>query len=200
MAGTWRTSLVALALATAIFAAASDAQQTRPSPGSREVTLPVILSIEDVRAPTRADLEVLLAATRGPIGQVAIRALGRLERRDVITDLLPFLAAPTTRAAAATALGLALRGPALDGVPHGQQERAVLEALIAAGDMELSVSQPASLASITRTLGRLPVEDVDSFKTVETFLRGVLERRFPAMEDAPHDVLITGFPQVGTLV
>lgn len=186
MAATWKSVSAAVALAVAIFAAASSAQQNRPSSGSREVTLPVILSIEDDRASTRSDLDVLLTATRGPSGQSAIRALGRLERRDVITDLLPFLAAPATRGTAATAVGLALRGPALDGVPHGQQEAAVREALVAAGDLEMPLPQPAALTSITRALGRLPVEDVDSFKSVETFLRKVLEKPFPAVQDTPH--------------
>ena len=199
MAGTWRSASVALALATSVCATVFDAQQNAPSSGSREGTLPVILSIEDDRASTRSDLDALLAATRGPTGQVALRALGRLERRDVITDLLPFLAAPTTRGTAATALGLALRGPALDGVPHGQQEGVVLEALIAAGNMELSASQPAALAPITRALGRLPVEDVDSFKRVETFLRGVLEKPFPASADAPHITAARGLESLARL-
>jgi cyclophilin family peptidyl-prolyl cis-trans isomerase/HEAT repeat protein len=190
---------VAVALAAGVCAVSFGAQTSRPSTGSREATLPVILSIEGSRAPTRSDLDVLLAATRGSSGQSAIRALGRLERRDVITDLLPFLAAPATRAAAATAVGLALRGPALDGVPHGQQEGVVLEALIAAGDMELSLSQPAALAPVARALGRLAVEDVDSFKRVEAFLRSVLERRFPSASDAPHITAARGLESLARL-
>ena len=162
------------------------AQQSRQTSGAREVPLPVILSIEDDRASTRADLDVLLAAMRGPLAGRAIQALGRLERRDVITDLLPYLSGETTRAAAATAVGLALRGPELDGVLHGQQERAVLDALLAAGDLDMAVLEPAALTSITRALGRLPYEDVDSFKAAETFLRKVLEKPFPRLADAPH--------------
>ena len=110
----------------------------------------------------------------------AIQALGRLERRDVITDLLPYLAAKTTRGVTATALGLSIRGPALDGVPHGQQERAVLDALLAAGDLELALPDASALTPITRALGRLPFEEVELFKSAETFLRKVLERPFPA--------------------
>ena len=80
-------------LAIGVCAAVAHAQQARPRAGAREVALPVILSIEDDRASTRADLDVLLGALRGQLAPVATRALGRLERRDVITDLLPFLAA-----------------------------------------------------------------------------------------------------------
>lgn len=184
--GAWRKGGVALALVTGFCAAAAYAQQSRQTSGAPEVPLPVILSIEDDRASTRADLDVLLAAMRGPLGGRAIQSLGRLERRDVITDLLPYLSAATTRAAAATAVGLALRGPALDGVPHGQQERAVLEALLVAGDLDMALVEPTALTAITRALGRLPYEDVESFKSAETFLRKVLEKPFPRLADAPH--------------
>ena len=117
---------------------------------------------------------MLLGALRGPLADSAIRALGRLERRDVITDLLPYLAPNNTRATTALALGLALRGPALDGVPHGQQEGAVREALLAAGETQLHATAPLALFGLdhfSRTLGRLPIEDVESFRAVETFLR-----------------------------
>ena len=185
-AGAGRKGWVALALVTGFSAAAAYAQQSRQTSGAREVPLPVILSIEDDRASTRADLDVLLTAMRGRFGARAIQALGRLERRDVITDLLPYLSAVATRAAAATAVGLALRGPALDGVPHGQQERAVLEALLAAGDLDMAVVDPTALTPITRALGRLPFDEVESFKSAETFLRKVLEKPFPRLDDAPH--------------
>ena len=97
MAGAWRKGWVAVALFIGVCAAAAHAQQRPPASGAREVTLPVILSIEDDRASTRADLDVLLGALRGQLAPVATRTLGRLERRDVITDLLPFLAAKETR-------------------------------------------------------------------------------------------------------
>ena len=178
--------LLTLALAAGSCAAAVYAQQGRSAAGSREVTLPVILSIEDDRAATRADLDVLLSALRGPLAGRAIQALGRLERRDVITDLLPYLAGKATREVTAIALGLSLRGPALDGVPHGQQERAVLDALLAAGDLELAVPDASALTPITRAVGRLPYEEAESFRSAEIFLRKVLERPFPGLSDEPH--------------
>ncbi len=186
MAGSSRKASVALTLVTGACVAAVYAQQVRPQSGSREATLPVILSIEDDRASTQGDLQVLLGALRGPLADTAIRSLGRLERRDVITDLLPYLATNHTRATTALALGLALRGPALDGVPHGQQERAVREALLAAGETQLYATAPLGLDHFSRTLGRLPIEDVESFKAVETFLRKILEKPFPQVQDAPH--------------
>ena len=42
------------------------------------------------------------------------------------------------------------------------------------------------LDHFSRTLGRLPIEDVESFRAVETFLRKILEKPFPQVQDAPH--------------
>lgn len=181
--GVARASALAL---LAFCGAGLYAQQKQPSAPSREVTLTTVLAIEDNRAATRADLDLLLSAARGRSGDAALRALGRLQRRDVIPDLLPYVAGASTRATAALAAGLALRGPALDGVPDGQHESAVLGALVTAGDLDLASTDPVALTSISRSLGHLPYVDIDSFKTAETFLRKVLERPFPKLFDAPH--------------
>jgi peptidyl-prolyl cis-trans isomerase B (cyclophilin B) len=164
----------------------ASARQRRAASDSQEVTLQTILAIEDDRASTRADLDVLLRALRGPLATRSITALGRLQRRDVITDLLPYLAQANTRGAAATALGLSLRGAPLDAIPHGQQERVVLDALMAAGDQELALPVPLALGAISRTLGRLPYEDPGSVRSAERFLRRVLEQPFPPLGDRPH--------------
>ena len=199
MARTRRRTCATLALIAGAGAAAVYAQQSRAPSPSRDVTLPVILAIEDDRASTRADLDVLLGALRGPLADVAMRTLGRLERRDLITDLLPSLASDDRRGAAAAAVGLALRGPALDGVPHGQQERAVLEALLTAGDLELARVVPVALSPLTRTLGRLPFQDVESFRSAETFLRKVLEKPFPQLQDVPHADAARGLESLARL-
>ena len=50
-----------------------------------------------------------------------------------------------------------------------------------------STPQPLfGLDHFSRTFGRLPIEDVESFRAVETFLRRVLEKPFPQLQDAPH--------------
>ena len=72
--GVRRGASLALALVIGSCAAAVFAQQGRSAAGSRDVTLPVILSIEDDRASTPADLDVLLSALRGPLAGRAIQA------------------------------------------------------------------------------------------------------------------------------
>jgi cyclophilin family peptidyl-prolyl cis-trans isomerase/HEAT repeat protein len=165
---------------------------TRPAAqqSGRAITLPVILAIEDARAPTSADLGVLLeAARRGAHRNAAIRALGRLERRDVITNLLPYLSSDSTRIETANALVQALRGAPLPGVPHGQQEQAILDGLLAAAAAEMARKDPPipiGLAPIARSIGRMPFERPEQVRAAEALLRRVLETPFPAMEDEPH--------------
>ncbi len=180
-----RVLFLALASVVCVGLTGASAQNGRTG-GQGRISLLTIARIEDRRAPTRGDLDVLISALRGPLADRAALALGRLQRRDVIRDLLPLLSSDDTRASAATALALALRGPALDGVPHGQQEQAVLSALVAAGDSQLRTPRPKGLSAIAMALGRLPHEDVDSFTSAEIFLRRVLEQPFPLLDDAPH--------------
>jgi cyclophilin family peptidyl-prolyl cis-trans isomerase len=168
--------------------AAQPRRPPRPSTGPQSLTLPVILAIEDARAPTESDLAILLEAARTDSGQppaqggvqiAAIRALGRLERRDVISDLLPLLQSEATRGEAANALAQALRGARLESVPAGQQEQLVFDALLAAGTVELSAKAPYGLSAVARSIGRLPFSSPTQVKTAEAFLRRVLETSFP---------------------
>jgi len=171
-----------VALAAGVYVSGPLARQA----GSKTVPVSTILAIEDSRAATRADLDVLLSATRGSTRDAAIQALGRLQRRDVIPDLLPLLASEATRSPAATAIALGLRGAPIDGVSGAQQDQQAQSALIAAGEMDLGVTEPRSLMALARAVGRLQYQDVASFKTAEAFLRRVLEKPFPLIEDEPH--------------
>ena len=151
-----RLGRVAIALASA--SAPRRAQRSRPpSSGRAKSTLPAILAIEDDRASTRADLDVLLGAPRGPLADVAIRALGRLERRDVITDLLPLLAANDTRRDS--------RHGARPGAPRPRPRRRSARPAGAGRSrsrcsppaiLELHAADPIGLDQIARALGRLP--------------------------------------------
>jgi cyclophilin family peptidyl-prolyl cis-trans isomerase/HEAT repeat protein len=147
------------------------------------------MAVEDARAPTSEDVRALYEIARGEnesLRRAAIRALGRLERRDLITDLLPLVSAEATRADAADALAQSLRGEPLEKVPAGQQEQAVLDALLAVGAAEFTRKKPDALGAISRSLGRLPYDRPDQVRTAETFLRRVLDTPFPSVDDEPH--------------
>ena len=148
-----------------------------PSPQpvrAAEPGLAAVLAVEDARAPLPEDLHVLLTTARSSnlaIQRAAIRALGRLERRDVITDLLPYLQARDAAVGdeAATALAMALHGPSLTGVPADRQAQAVLDALISAPRRDAAA----------RALGRLPYTTADQFRQAERQLRSGLTQRVP---------------------
>ena len=74
----------------------------------------------------------------------------------------------------------------LDGAIGAQRINRQHSALIAAGEMDLGVTEPRSLIALARAVGRLQYQDVASFKAAEAFLRRVLEKPFPLIEDEPH--------------
>src|SRR5262245_28102937 len=109
-----RTSLITLC---AVLAAAGAAGQTSeaPSPVRVATSRLAVLIAEDRRAPTPADLATVRAGLRSRDPQtvrLAVRALGRLERPDLIADILPVLEhpLPEIRSEAATAVGQAAHG------------------------------------------------------------------------------------------
>jgi cyclophilin family peptidyl-prolyl cis-trans isomerase/HEAT repeat protein len=155
----------------------------------RDLTRRAILEIEDARAPTVADLRTLIDAARLQDPQLrvlAVRALGRLERRDVIADLLPYLNEAPTRAEAANALAQALGGPMLRDAVLGQQEQVVLDALLAAGATELTSKAALALSPLARSVGRLPFTSAEQIEAAENFLRRILDTPFPQAADEPH--------------
>jgi len=185
--------VVAAALSVSAQTQRRSAQQN--SQDSRRLI--TLLALEDSRAPTTQETAALVdaARTQDPaIQAAAVRALGRLERRDVITDLLGFLNAssPDVRAEAANALAQALRGEPLPGVPAGQQETAVRQALLQAGSANYDGKDSAPLDAIARSLGRLTYERAESFKETEQFLRRVLEHAKSTQGDSPHAAAARG--------
>lgn len=130
-----------------------------------------LLEIEDRRAAEDGDAErlVQVGAHRVPgIRRAAVRALGRLERPDVVGELLPYLADPdpVVRSEAANALAQAVRG---GGEEVRREGRA---ALVEALGRESDVAVRGGLA---RSLGRIPGTSADELEGVETVLAGLVE-------------------------
>ncbi len=151
----------------------------------------MVLEIEDARAPRTTDVQLLIAAARAgaiDVKNAAIRALGRLERRDVIIHLLPSLTDRSTRAEAANAIAQAFRGPLTLGVTPERQVQGVLDALLAAGASELNSPRPTGLGAVARSIGRLPYVNPDQVRSAETFLREALGKRDPKSGCQPSEV------------
>ncbi|HEU4936239.1 MAG TPA: peptidylprolyl isomerase [Vicinamibacterales bacterium] len=159
------------------------------SPAERAAAQMAILAVEDsrlalpddlhtpgidtLRAKQTEDLRLLVefARSKDVLTQLrAIRALGRLERRELIPDLLRYLTPPTTDETA-RAVAQAFRGPALPGDSEGQLLDRTVEALILGGpipaDPEL---MPGSIGPVSLALGRLPYERADQVKTAEAYM------------------------------
>ena len=130
-----------------------------------------VLAAEEGRAELPGQLSSLVEATRSDAPDVqaaAARALGRLERRDVIPVLLPLLSArdADVRAEAATAIAQSFRGEPLSEPPSAEHVQATQAALMAAPRSD----------EVYRSVGRLPYETADQVRAAEAFLRDALPR------------------------
>jgi cyclophilin family peptidyl-prolyl cis-trans isomerase/HEAT repeat protein len=117
-----------------------------------------VLQAEDRRAPTPRDLAIIRSGLHGGNAltvRVAVRAIGRLERPALISDLTPLLrnALPEIRSEAANAIGQAAQGWKGGKAPAAAALDAVSGPLIARLKVE---AEPEVRAAICETIGRLP--------------------------------------------
>jgi cyclophilin family peptidyl-prolyl cis-trans isomerase/HEAT repeat protein len=150
--------------------------QREISKAPQDVRRLVILAAEDARAPTRDDLRLLFETARSDnptLQTTAVRALGRLERRALTTNLLPYARAESSsvREEAANALAQVFRGEPLTDVPPRQQVQASLDALLGA---------PPSDGAY-RALGRLPFDTEEQARAAENALRRAIESKQPSV-------------------
>jgi cyclophilin family peptidyl-prolyl cis-trans isomerase len=125
-----------------------------------------IFEAEDRRAVTEADEATLRNGLRHPdrgVQQIAVRALGRLERPALITDIERALSSPSAgvRIAAAEALGQAASGGG------GEAATAVQAVLLKHLRME---RDQGVVGTVCRTLGRLPYATAQAARSAEVAL------------------------------
>ncbi len=122
------------------------------------------------------DVQILLKLTRvrNPDAQrLAIRALGRYESREFITDLAPLVSSQLdeVRYAAVRALVLSFRGPVHPSDRGGQQVQGVMDLL------NTHASKDATFVGIAATaIAQLPFERADQAETAQKYLREFLRR------------------------
>jgi peptidyl-prolyl cis-trans isomerase B (cyclophilin B) len=133
------------------------------------------VAAEDRRAPTPGDLALIRSGMRSGVAQtvrIAVRALGRLERPELIADIAPILkhSLPEIRAEAANAIGQAAQGWTHQ--PPSTAPRTHLDTAVAALTGRLTVEDNSNVrAVIGETLGRLPYATADQVaKAVQTLL------------------------------
>ena len=139
---------------------------------SAQPTRLAILQAEDRRAATPNDLAIIRSGAHSgdpQTAQIAVRALGRLERPSLIPDILPALrhSLPEVRAEAANAIGQAAQGWKKDKPPTA----AAVEAAVAPLTTRLKVEADADVRdAICETIGRLPYTTAAQFETAERTL------------------------------
>jgi cyclophilin family peptidyl-prolyl cis-trans isomerase/HEAT repeat protein len=147
-----------------------------------------ILIAEDHRAPTARDLATIRGGLHSrdlETARVALRALGRLERPELIPDLLPLLKSPTPeiRAEAATAIGQAAQGWKRPPARASAVRRTgglkttgpTLAATATALDGRLPAEEdPNVRAALCQTIGRLPYTTADEVQDAESTLTETL--------------------------
>ncbi|MGB2716854.1 MAG: peptidylprolyl isomerase [Vicinamibacterales bacterium] len=152
--------MIPLVAAAVLLFATAAAQRSAP-PTTAEAQRALILAVEDARHPTAAQLKLLVDLARAddrtgltPTRALAIRALGRLERRDLLAALVEFVRNETTRGPAALALLVTLRA-------HASRPDSELDAAV---DTVLSLSQS------TIVLAQLPYRTSAQVETAEAKL------------------------------
>jgi cyclophilin family peptidyl-prolyl cis-trans isomerase/HEAT repeat protein len=133
-------------------------------------------AIETFRARQAADLRLLLELTRAndpPTRVLAIRALGRMERRELVAELLLLL--PSVTVETANAVAQAFRGPPLPDDPAGQQVGEALDGLIVAGAIPADPMQrPGPIGPVSVAVGRLPYERADQVQAADAYLHSLM--------------------------
>ena len=130
-------------------------------------------TIDALRARQMEDVRLLLELARSKDVSThtkAVRALGRLERREVIPDLLRYLiAAPIDETA--NAIAQAFHGAPLPGDTGGEQVAGALEALASVGGIPLEPAQrPGPIGPVALAIGRLPYERAEQVQAAEAYL------------------------------
>src|SRR5262245_16145700 len=158
-----RTCLVTLCAALLAISASGQTSDA-PSPVRVAPTRVAVLAAEDRRAPTLGDLATIRAGLRSRDPQtirISVRALGRLERPDLIADILSVLdhPLPEVRSEAATAVGQAAHGWSSQSSQSKPSKlgRVSLDEAAASLVSRLSAeADPNVRAVLGETIGRLP--------------------------------------------
>lgn len=162
-------------IAATLLAATRDGQAQAASgftPPSDDVVYAAILQAEDERAGTAQSLDLLIArltALDTAARRMAVRAVGRLERSDLVSRLAPRLddRDAGVRAEAANAIGQAV---------FGEDGEEAADLLL----RRLGVERDASVrGTIAQTLGRLRLDSLDAIRAIEVALVTVASEAAP---------------------
>ena len=135
-------------------------------------------AIDAFRAKQVEDLRILLELARSndlPTAMHAIRALGRLERRDLIPELMLYLPTPVFTNDASFAIAQAFRGDPMPGDTSGAQIDTALDLLIRSGQIPARPEdRPGAVGPVSIAIGRLPYVRADQVRAAEGYLLSMM--------------------------
>ena len=137
--------------------------------------------IDAIRAKQMQDLRTVMDLTRSTDAstrRLAIRALGRYERRELTAVLTPLLATDPHHEVI-NAIAQSMQGPPLPTDPNGQQLRTVLDILTGSSTIVFDDENVSLQAARSRALGRLPYVDADQVRIAAAYLGKALTRLEP---------------------
>ena len=147
--------------------------------------------IDALRAKQREDIRLLVELARSKDHEThvrAVRALGRLERRDLIPELLPYLVSGSP-IETANAIAQSFRGAPLPG-DSGEQIDQAFEALTAVGAIPSDPRRgPGPVGAVALAVGRLPYLRAQQVRTAESYLRKTMTT--VAADDVLRPALVT---------
>jgi cyclophilin family peptidyl-prolyl cis-trans isomerase/HEAT repeat protein len=166
----------------AVVAQQAKRAPTGNTPPSRSALLERMLRAEDARGSGPDSLRPQfqgLANADSTIRRLAVRGLGRQERRELVPMIVPLLrdSAATVRAEAVNAIAQAVRGPV--GEEAGSQIGKVLSidsVLLALRMDALEEESPEVLGVLARSLGRLPYSAPARARDAEEAINGIVGR------------------------
>jgi len=149
-------------------------------------------TIDALRARQAEDLRLLLELARGKdpaTTALAIRALGRLERRELIPELMRYV--PAFTAEASFAIAQAFRGDPLSSDTAGEQINAAQTLLISNGQIPANPdNRPGPVGAVALAVGRLPYVRAEQVRAAERYLLSMMHAADsdPLMRPALPDV------------
>ena len=156
---------VMLGLVAGVLVLAASPWQTTPAART------ALIRAEDARGTGPEGIQPILDGLRIPtLRPVAIRAIGRLERPDLVRHVIPLLSDPLLSAAAADAIAQSMQGVVRQSA-RGASERLLVDSMYRLlRDRALTEKQWASKGAIARSIGRLPYDEARQARAAESTL------------------------------
>ena len=157
------------------------------------VTRAAIIQAEDARGKGPEGIDPILAGLKSPsLRAIAIRAVGRLERPDLVGHIIPYLDSQSVRAITAEALAQALQG-----LPAPERRTAVERALVDSVfrilcDRATAENDASTKGILARSIARLPFGESRQARAADSVLIKLapirIEQResYPAMAGVAH--------------